>query len=253
MSIADPADISLLRLENVSATGLSDFSLGVRPGEIVGVAGVAGNGQRELGEVIVGTRPVIRGTLFLRHEDLTRTTVRERLLLGLGYVPEDRIREGILPHLSVAETFALGLHHSLFRNRVTFDESRVRQLSRDMLSEYKVVAPSERAATARLSGGNIQKVLVARAIRIANSYQPTLLVAMNPARGLDIGTTALVHRQLSELRNAGGGVLLVSEDLDELMQLCDRIVVMYRSRKAGEFARAEFDAYRLGSVMAGAN
>ena len=243
---------SLLSLDHVSAAGLVDCSFDLRSGEIVGLAGVAGNGQRELAEAVVGTRPVLAGRLVLGGQDVTRASVRQRLLLGLGYVPEDRLREGILPRLSLAETFALGPHHALFRSRWRFDGHLVRGLARQAIQEYGIVAPSERIATARLSGGTIQKVLVARAIRVATAGATSVLLAMNPTRGLDLGTTAFVHRRLFELREAGGGVLLISEDLDELLRLSDRILVTYRGRIAGELGRAEFDAYRIGSLMAGA-
>ena len=232
---------------------LDDCSLEVRAGEVLGVAGVAGNGQRELAEAIVGTRAVSEGRLRVGGRDLTGASVRERLLAGVAYVPEDRLREGILPRLSVAETFVLGPHHALFKGGWAFDERRARSLATEAIEEYRVVAPSERAPTARLSGGNIQKVLIARAMLLAKMAKSAVLVALNPARGLDIGTMAFVHRRLLELRDRGGAVLLVSEDLDELTRLSDRIVVMYRGRIAGRFARGEFDPYRIGALMAGAD
>ncbi|MGI9148833.1 MAG: ABC transporter ATP-binding protein [Chloroflexota bacterium] len=242
---------SVLEGQHLSAPGVYDCSFEVRSGEIVGVAGVAGNGQRELAEVIVGTRPLVSGALRLGGQDITDASVRERLLLGLGYIPEDRLREGILPRLSVAETFALGLHHALFEGRSTFDETRVRRLTREAIDEYGVVTPSERVPTARLSGGNIQKVLVARAMSQASRRVDSTLVAMNPTRGVDLGTTAFVHHRLMEMANRGSGVLLISEDLDELLRLSNRVLVMYSGRIAGQFARAEFDPYRIGGMMAG--
>lgn len=243
---------SVLEVEHVSAPGIYDCSFDLRGEEIVGVAGVAGNGQRELAEVIVGTRGIVSGALRLRGQDVTHASVRGRLLLGLGYIPEDRLREGILPRLSVAETFALGLHHALFEGRSSYDEARVRRLAREAIEEYGVVTPSERVPTARLSGGNIQKVLVARAISEASIRGDSTLVAMNPTRGVDLGTTAFIHRRLSEMGERGNGVLLISEDLDELLRLSHRVLVMYRGRIAGQFPRTEFDAHRIGSLMAGA-
>ena len=243
---------TLIRLERVSAGPVVECSLEVRPSEILGVAGVAGNGQHELAEVIIGARAAQSGKLLLRDQDVTRMSIRDRLLLGLGHVPEDRIGEGILPRMTLFETFVLGLHHSVFHAGWLFDDRRAQNLARDAVAEYAVVAPSVSLATARLSGGNIQKILVARAMAIASQCEPSVLVAMNPARGLDLRTTALVHRRLAEVRERGGGVLLVSEDLDELMRLSDRIVVMYRGSVAAEFRREAFDPYRIGAVMAGA-
>lgn len=247
-----------LELERVSALGadrrlaLQDCSFQVLAGEVLGVAGVAGNGQRQLAEAIVGLRPLSAGRLRVGGRDLSRASVRDRLLAGVAYVPEDRLREGILPHLSLAETFALGPHQSLFGRHWMLDERRVRSLAREAMKEYGIAAPSEQLPTARLSGGNIQKLLVARAMLLANRVGAGVLVAMNPTRGLDVGTTEFVHRRLLELRDRGGAVLLVSEDLEELMRLSDSIAVLYRGRIIGRFERGEFDAYRIGALMAGA-
>jgi simple sugar transport system ATP-binding protein len=223
----------------------------VHSGEILGVAGVAGNGQRELAEVIVGLRPITSGRLCVGGRDLTRVSVRDRLLAGVAYVPEDRLREGILPHLSLAETLALGLHNALFRRAWLFDEQRVRALARAAIADYRIAAPNEGVASARLSGGNIQKVLVARAMLLASRAPNAVLVALNPARGLDLGTTEAVHQRLLELRGRGGAVLLVYEDLTELLRLADRVLVMYRGRITGTFARSEFDLYQIGALMTG--
>ncbi len=254
---APPTSGASFRLESVSVLGpvgnlaVDTCSLEVPSGQIVGLAGVAGNGQRELAEAILGTRPLSAGRLLIGGRDLTRASVRDRLLAGLAYVPEDRMREGILPHLSLAETFILGPHHAVFDRGWLFDDARVRALARRAIEEYGVAASDESVPTARLSGGNIQKVLVARAMLLAGRAGTRVLVAMNPARGLDLRTTQFVHQQLLALRDRGGAVLLVSEDLDELMRLSDRIVVMDRGRLTGSFQRADFDVYRIGSLMTG--
>jgi len=248
---------SLLRLEGVSARGsvgdlvLADCSLDLRPGEIVGVAGVAGNGQRDLGDVIAGIQPIVTGRLFVGGRDLTDATVRDRLLAGIAYIPEDRLREGILPHLSLGETLVLGPHHALFGTSVVFDERRVDALARAVIAEYDVAAPDEHVPAARLSGGNIQKVLIARAMLVLQQARVGVLVAMNPTRGLDIGATRSVHRRFEGLRERGDAVLLVSEDLDELRRLSDHIVVMYRGRIVGTFQRPAFDPYQIGALMTG--
>ena len=252
-----PPGEPILELDRASALGgdrrpaFQDCSFQVRAGEMLGVAGVAGNGQRELAEAIVGLRPLSAGRLRLRGRDISRSSARDRLLAGVAYVPEDRLREGILPHLSLAETFALGLHESILGRRWMLDERRMRSLAREAIKEYAIAVPNEQMPTAKLSGGNIQKVLVARAMLLASRRSSGVLVAMNPTRGLDIGTTEFVHRRLLELRDRGGGVLLVSEDLDELMRFSDRILVLYRGRITASFERADFDAYRIGSMMAG--
>ncbi|MHB1134902.1 MAG: ABC transporter ATP-binding protein [Chloroflexota bacterium] len=252
-----PPGRPLLELAGAATLGagrrplLSDVELTLRAGELVGVAGVAGNGQRELAEVIVGTRRLDAGSLRLGGRDLTAAGVSERALAGLAYVPEDRMREGILPRLSVAETFALGVQPALAREGWLVDQERLTSLAAEAIEEYAISAPGPRAPTALLSGGNIQKVLVARAVWWIKRVEGGVLVAMNPTRGLDLGTTAFVQRRLLELRDEGDAVLLVSEDVEELMRLSDRIIVMYRGRIVGALERAQFDAYRIGALMAG--
>lgn len=241
----------MIELKDATASGLAPCSLSLSCGEVLGIAGVAGNGQRELAEAIVGMRPINSGSLRVRGHDVTHASVRDRLLAGIAYIPEDRLREGILPRLSLAETFALGLHHTLLSGSWLFDAARARAAARAAIEEYAVAAPNEAIPTAQLSGGNIQKVLVARAMAIAEDGSAAL-VAMNPTRGLDIGTTRFVQQRLLDVRHAGGAVLLVSEDLDELTQLSDRIVVMYRGRVSEPFGRGDFDRYHIGAAMAGA-
>ena len=247
----------ILELRDVTAPGrgarpvVDGCSLAVGSGEIMGVAGVAGNGQKELAEVVVGLRPLVSGELLLRGQTVGGRPVRERLVSGVAYVPEDRIGEGILPHLSLTETLLLGPHHLLFRGRALFDGAGARELARTAIREYGVLARDERVAASSLSGGNIQKVLVARAVILADAVEHGLLIALNPARGLDVMTSELVYRRLRELRDAGKGILLISEDLDELMALCDRVAVIYRGRIVGIFGRGEYDPYKMGELMVG--
>jgi simple sugar transport system ATP-binding protein len=229
---------------------VADVSLAVHAGEMVGVAGVAGNGQRELAEALVGLLPAT-GTLTIAGRDLTSGGVGERIAAGLVHIPEDRIHDGILPGLSVAENFVLGLHPYAFGGGHAFDRRRARALAEGAIAEYGIQARDAEARAVELSGGNIQKVLVARALALAGLTRAVALVATNPSRGLDVRSTAFVRGRLLEFAERGGGVLLISEDLDELMQLCDRIVVMYRGAVTADVPRAAFDAYRIGALMAG--
>jgi len=249
-----PSSGPLLALERVAAADVDGCTLALVGGEVLGVAGVAGNGQRALAEAIVGTRRITSGRLCVGGRDLTRASVGDRLRQGLAYIPEDRLVEGILPHLSLAETFALGSSHTLGSGSWLFDAAGVRSAARAAIEEYAVAAPSEQVPTAQLSGGNIQKVLVARALSLVKSARrPACVVAMNPTRGLDLRSAALVQQRLLDVADAGGAVLLVSEDLDELMQLSDRIVVMYRGTLSAPCLRGgfDFDRYRIGALMAG--
>jgi len=223
-------------------------SLAVRAGELVGVAGVAGNGQRELAEAIVGLLPA-DGAVAVGGRDVAAAGIGDRIAAGLVYIPEDRIHDGILPGLSVAENFVLGLHPYAFGRR--FDARIARGLAERAIAEYGIQARDADARAVELSGGNIQKLLVARAMALAGRARGIALVAMNPTRGLDVRATAFVRGRLSDFARGGGGVLLISEDLDELLQLCDRIVVMYRGALMAEVARPDFDSYRIGALMAG--
>lgn len=236
-----------------SARVVHDCSFAIAPGELVGMAGVAGNGQRELTETLVGLLSRESGTIALGGKDVTRASVRERVANGLIYIPEDRIEDGLLPGLSVTENLMLGLHPYAFNGRLAFNRRVARALARRVIADYGILARNEEAKAIALSGGNIQKVMVARALELARFTQGTALVAMNPTRGLDVRATDFVRRQLLAFARGGGGVLLVSEDLDELLQLCNRMLVIYRGTIVADLPRAQFDAYQIGALMAGTN
>lgn len=247
---------ALLELREVNAQdsrapgGLKRCSLTVGAGEIVGVAGVAGNGQRELAGVILGTLVPTSGEVLLGGRPITRLPVRERLRLGISFVPEDRVREGILPHLSVAENLVLGVHPVLFPSG-RYEAAAARGLAEQAITEFRIVCPGPDAPAGTLSGGNLQKLVTARAFLLAERVGACLLVALNPTRGLDVPSTEFVHRKLVEFCGRGGGVLLVSEDLDELLKLSDRVVVLDRGTVVGTFQRPAFDPYAIGRLMAG--
>jgi simple sugar transport system ATP-binding protein len=219
-------------------------------GQLVGLAGVAGNGQRELAEALVGLVPAAGGSIAVAGRDVTRASVRERLAAGLVHIAEDRIEDGVLPGLSVTENLMLGLHPLAFKGRL-FDRRAAGQLARRAIAEYTIVAPHEDAPATSLSGGNIQRLMVARAMMLAEITGGRVVVAANPTRGLDVRATEFVRGRLLDFARRDGAVLLVSEDLDELLQLCDRILVMYRGRIVGDLPRPAFDAYRIGALMAG--
>jgi simple sugar transport system ATP-binding protein len=226
------------------------FRVGAR--EVVGVAGVAGNGQRELADALAGALPTAAGRILLGDRDVTAASVRARIAAGLVVIPEDRIADGLLPGLSLAENLVLGLHPFAFGGGVGFDRGRARALAREAIAEYAIRARSEDAPAVELSGGNIQKMLVARAMAQARAVGRRLLVATNPTRGLDVRATEFVRRRCLAFAEAGGGVLLISEDLDELRQLCHRILVMFRGAIVADLSRDRFDPYEIGRLMAGA-
>src|SRR5215813_2490420 len=254
----DSASDATLEVHELAVQGergrpaLTACSFRVDAAEVVGVAGVAGNGQRELADALSGALRVVGGRILLGGRDVTAASVRARIAAGLVVIPEDRIADGLLPGLSLAENLVLGLHPFAFGRRFTFDRERARELARDAIAEYAIRARSEDARAVELSGGNIQKLLVARAMAQARVVGGRLLVATNPTRGLDVRATEFVRQRCLAFAAAGGGVLLISEDLDELRQLCHRIVVMFRGTIVADLPRARFDPYVIGRLMAGA-
>jgi ABC-type uncharacterized transport system ATPase subunit len=235
------------------ARPVRDCSFALHEGELVGLAGVAGNGQRELGEALLGLLPVAGGRVVLAGRNVTRAAVRTRLRAGLVLIPEDRIHDGLLPGLSIAENFVLGLHRWASAGSLLFPRRLSRDLARQAIADFGIVARDEQAPAIALSGGNIQKMLVARALGLAHLVTARVLLAMNPTRGLDVGASEFVRRRLAEFARAGGTVLFVSEDLDELLGLCDRLLVMARGTVVADLPRGEFDAYHVGALMTGSS
>jgi simple sugar transport system ATP-binding protein len=253
-SRAEP--VTVLQVDEVttrqegSAVALARLQFTVAAGEIVGVAGVAGNGQTELIEAVVGVRPIERGRVVVHGRDVTQASPAERLRAGLVLVPQDRLRDGIVPALRLWENLVLGLHRDVFapwRLRPQVG----RQLARDAIREFAIRAPHPDVPVSYLSGGNIQKVVLARSALAVRRRPRPVLIAANPARGLDVRATAQVHAYLRSVAQQGGGVLLLSEDLDELMALCTRILVLYRGSIAGVFTGPPYDRYQLGAAMLG--
>jgi ABC-type uncharacterized transport system ATPase subunit len=223
---------------------LRDLNIRVGAGEIVGVAGISGNGQTELVGVLSGIEAPTSGTIRVAGTDVTRTDVAGRLRAGLGRLTEDR-KGSVVPQLSVEHNLVLE-DLPAYTRRGLLDRSAVRRHAEAMIERFDIRArPTDPVAT--LSGGNMQKVLLARALHRG----PGILVASQPTRGLDIGACRYVHEQLRDLRDAGAGVLLVSEDLDELRSLSDRIVVLFRGEVVGDVTAADVSAERLGVLMAG--
>jgi simple sugar transport system ATP-binding protein len=227
---------------------LNDLNLTVHGGEIVGLAGVSGNGQRELAEVINGLRRVGKGTITFFGNDITNKTPKEIIKAGMGYIPEERNTEGIVPPFSVKENFILkDAGAKQFTKGIFQDKTAITENAAKLRTEFDIRCPSTDVAAGTLSGGNIQKVILAREI----TRRPKFLVAVYPIRGLDLGAAQFIHEQLLAKRKEGLGILLISEELDEILALSDRIAVIFKGHIQQVLQRSEADSRKLGMLMAG--
>jgi ABC-type uncharacterized transport system ATPase subunit len=228
--------------------GLRGVTMEVRAGEIVGIAGVDGNGQRELVEAVVGLRRPKSGRIELKGRDITRSSARESIEAGVSHVPEDRHRRGLVLEFDLAENLILGDHRSEpYAKRGITHPAEIGETARRRIADYDVRTPSEHVLAGNLSGGNQQKLVLAREL----GRDPELLVAAQPTRGLDVGAIEFVHRRIIAERDSSKAVLLVSMELEEILSLSDRILVMYEGRIVAEFASGEVDAETLGYHMTG--
>jgi len=250
---AQPGEARLV-IENLVVEGdrgqdaVRGISLKVHAGEILGLAGVSGNGQRELAEALAGLRPVKAGRILLNGQDVTHAPPGVRIALGQSYIPEERLREGTIKEFSVADNLILEDHHKPpFSKGLFLNFNTIREISRKLVDQYNVKTPSVETPVKNLSGGNIQKLILAREL----SRRPKVLIASQPTRGVDIGATEYIHQRLLEQRQAGTAILLISEDLDEIRALSDRIAVIYEGQIMGIVDGSSATAEQLGLMMAG--
>ncbi len=243
-----------LQLDQVWADGdrgvpaVRDVSLVVRAGEIVAVAGVAGNGQRELADTIAGMRPPTRGRITVVGRALEGGDPREAIAAGIAYVPEDRLGTGVAPSLTVASNVVLKSYRKPPASRgPLLVVRRIRELARALMERYDVRAAGPEVPARQLSGGNLQKVVLGREF----SGDPAVLIAASPTRGLDVAGIETVHSYLRTAAERGMALLLISEDLDEILALADRVVVMYEGAVVGERDAASATVEELGLLMAG--
>jgi simple sugar transport system ATP-binding protein len=233
---------------DLGTVALHAVDLQLHAGEILGIAGVAGNGQRELAEVITGMRPRLSGSVTVAGIPLRGADPRHAIELGVAHVPEDRLGTGVAPSLTIADNLILKDYRRppiTTAGLIRYDRVRVR--AADLIERFDIKAASPQTPTRLLSGGNVQKVLLAREL----SGSPRVLVAASPTRGLDVAATESVRSLLLQAAARGVGVLLISEDLDEILTLADRIAVLYEGRVMGVVDRAQADVEELGLMMAG--
>jgi general nucleoside transport system ATP-binding protein len=230
------------------ALALQGIDLTVRAGEILGVAGVGGNGQSELAQCLLGLRKVTGGTIHIGGVDISRDDPKRTRARGVAYVPEDRRIEGLVLAFTVADNFILGKHdHAPYARRGTLDPAAILKAGGRLAAQYDVRPPNPRAIVANLSGGNQQKVVLGREL----SDQPKLIVVSQPTRGLDIAATEYVHERLLEERGRGAAILLISSELEEVRALSDRIAIMFEGRIVAVLDAAAASEERLGLLMAG--
>jgi len=228
---------------------VDDLSFHVRAGEIYALAGVQGNGQTEVTEALIGLTPIESGRITLDGEDITRADVDDVLEMGVGYVPEDRLHDGLVGSFTVAENLVLDLYdQEPYGNRVSLDLDAIESNARSRVEEYDVRTQSIHDSASTLSGGNQQKLVLAREL----SRPLRLLIVSQPTRGVDVGSMEFVHKRLVAERDNGAAVVLVSSELDEVLGLADRIAVMYRGRIIGEVP-AGTSAEEIGLLMAGSS
>jgi simple sugar transport system ATP-binding protein len=242
-----------LALDGLSAQGdrgartLHDVSLHLRAGEILAIAGVAGNGQRELAEAITGMRAA-SGTVSVAGRRLRGGDPREAIAAGIAYVPEDRLGTGLAPGLAISSNIVLRSYRSRAHSRGPLLRlGQIRRRALELIQRYDVKAPGPATPARQLSGGNLQKVVLAREF----SGEPRVVVAASPTRGLDVGAIESVHAYLRAAAADGVGVLLISEDLDEILALADRVAVMYEGRIVGEVDPQSATVEEIGLLMAG--
>ncbi|WP_419919032.1 ABC transporter ATP-binding protein [Candidatus Poriferisocius sp.] len=226
---------------------VAGLDMDLKAGEIFGVAGVQGNGQRELVEVICGMRPATGGRVEILGQDTTGWTPRRINNLGVAHIPENRSKHGVVAQHSVADNLVLNHYHrAKFSRHGVRNTAAVEAEAEDLVAQYDVRTPGIKVPVSTLSGGNQQKVIVAREL----SSQPRALVVSQPTRGLDVGSIEFIHRKIINLRDRGAAILLVSAELDEIMSLSDRIGVLYRGKLVGTVNAAEARREELGLLMA---
>lgn len=244
----------MLELNHVSChpegrQALQDISLTLHSGEILGIAGIDGSGQTELTELVAGVLPCQEGQVTFLGQDITSSSVSKRKAGGIGFIAQDRHRHGLILDFSVEENLLLGMQRrdAFISRRFLRNNSQIRSMAETRIRDYDIRPPLRASQAATLSGGNQQKIIIAREM----GAEPALIVADQPTRGVDVGAIEFIHNTLVEHRNRGGGVLLASLELDEVMMLSDRIAVMYSGRLIGILDTRTATREQIGLMMVG--
>jgi len=244
----------MLQVEDLSARSdkgflaLNGVSFSICEGEIFGIAGISGNGQHELAEVLAGLRKAEGGKVILEGKDITRSSSLERWQMGVGYIPSERVEVGSIGDFSLVENITMNFHFDdNFSRRGIVDYRKIRKLTEEIISEYSVMAPSPDTVAKNLSGGNLQRLILARVL----SRRPRLVIANLPTQGLDVGATEFVRNKLMEAKVKKAAILLISEDLDEVLSLSDWVAPIYEGKFMGIIPGEEAKRESVGAMMAG--
>jgi len=254
MNSKDTAKDTVLKLKSVNAlndkglSSLKNVSLEIKGGEILGIAGVAGNGQRELSEVITGLRKITSGSIELLGEEISDKSVHEILKRRVSFVPEDRHGTGLVPNLSLVDNLILKDYDKKEYGNIFFDKKALHKRANAAIKDFNIKVQNADVPVKMMSGGNIQKLLLAR----ETTLEPKLLVTVYPVRGLDIGATLSIHELLIKEKEKGVAILLISEDLEEIYMMADRVAVMYEGEIMGILPIEEAELDDLGMMMSGA-
>ena len=251
--IASPKEV-VLQIKNLNVQddrklpAVKDLTLDVRAGEIVGIAGVEGNGQRELVQAITGLRKIDSGTVVIGNQDVTKLSPHKIHELGVAHVPEDREKDGLVAGYSIADNSVLNrFDEKEFSKAGVRQTGAIRALATKLVEKFDVRTPSIDTSAGSLSGGNKQKLVIAREL----IWGPKLLIAAQPTRGVDVGSIEFIHNQIVAARDAGSAVLLVSAELDEVLGLADRVAVMYAGKIVKILDEKDAERNKVGRLMAG--
>ena len=251
---ANPPDDIVLETQRLCAVNprthvrLKEITLTIRAGEIVGIAGVAGNGQLELEEMLMGLRTIQRGRLLINNQDIATLSTAKRRALGMAHIPSDRLKRGLIPTFDVEKNMILGAEwHSPFAVIGMLARKTISHYTQNLIDQFHIRCSGGKEALTSLSGGNQQKVIIAREF----SRDPQVVIAAQPTRGVDVGAIEYIHNTLLDMRAKGKAILLISAELDELKSLSDRILVMYEGAIIAEGRAEDFSEQQLGLLMAG--
>jgi simple sugar transport system ATP-binding protein len=236
---------NLKAMNDKNLKALDNISFNIHKGEIYGIAGVDGNGQKELAEVITGLRKATGGNIVINNTDITNHCPEEIIRKKVAHIPEDRQKTGSIINFNLTENSILGITD--FMNKFFLNYQKAREFTEKLITSYNIKTSGSSAICSSLSGGNLQKLIAGREL----SKDPAVIVAVQPTRGLDHGAMEYLHNLFEEYRDKGMGIILISADLNEIIRLSDTIGVIYNGKLMGEFSREEADIKKIGLLMAG--